>query len=138
MTNNGRRGRSGLHEGEGFADPRYDLRFLDPSHRESSYWARFRFRVMTRAADELKRRREMVEFSLLDMVQSWARVVVPAAAAAAAVGALLLSQGQSGIAQLSAGPEETLTQELEDRTLPDFMAVEEEEEGAFLLAGGTY
>lgn len=137
MTNNGRRGRSGLHEGEG-PDPAYDLGILDPGRRDSSYWARFRFRVMTRAADELRRRREMAEFTVLGVVQSWARVLVPAAAVAAAVGAVLLSQGRRAALTMASGPEEILTQELEDWTLPDFMALEEEEEGVFLLAGETY
>ena len=138
MTNHGRRGRSGLHEGEGRSDPGYDLGILDPGRRDSSYWARFRFRVMTRAADELRRRREMAAFTVLDVVQSWARVMVPAAAVAAALGAVLLSQNRRTALTVPAGPEEILTQELEDWTLPDFMALEEEEEGVFLLTGETY
>ncbi len=137
MTNNGRRGRSGLHEGEGCSGPGYDLGILDPGHGDSGYWARFRFRVMTRAADELRRRRGMAEFTVLDVVQSWARVVVPAAAVAAAVAAVLLSQGRRTALTVSAGPEEILTQELEDWTLPDFMAMEEEK-GVFLLTGEIY
>ncbi len=138
MTNNGRRGRSGLHEGEGCSGPGYDLGILDPGHRDSGYWARFRFRVMTRAVEELTRRREMAEVTLLELAQSWARVLVPAAAVAAAVGTVLLSQGRSSASLVAAGPEEVLTQELEDRTLPDFMALEEEEEGVFLLTGEIY
>ena len=79
----------------------------------------------------------MAEFTVLDVVQSWARVLVPAAAVAAAVGAVLLSQGRRTALTVAAGPEEILTQELEDWTLPDFMALEEEE-GVFLLTGETY
>ena len=138
MTNNDQGGRSGLHEGEGYRDPGYDLGILDPGRLDSGYWSRFRFRVLTRAADELRRRRELAEFTVLDVVQSWARVLVPAAAVAAVVGAVLLTQGRSTRSLVAAGPEEVLTQELEDRTLPDFMALEEEVEGVFLLAGGTY
>jgi hypothetical protein len=80
----------------------------------------------------------MADITVLELAQSWARVLVPAAAVAAAVGALLLSQGRASGPLAVAGPEEVLTQELEDRTLPDFMALKETEDGAFLLAGGTY
>jgi hypothetical protein len=93
---------------------------------------------MTKAADELARRREMATVTVLELAQSWARVLVPAAAVAAAVGAVLLSQGRGPVSLVASGPEEVLTQELEDRTLPDFMALEAAEDGVFLLAGGTY
>ncbi len=138
MTSNGRRSGPGLHEDNGPLGSAYDLGTLDPGRLDSTYWARFRFRVVTKAAAELARRREMADITVLELAQSWARVLVPAAAVAAAVGALLLSQGRASGPLAVAGPEEVLTQELEDRTLPDFMALEEAEDGAFLLAGGTY
>jgi hypothetical protein len=138
MTSNGRRSGPGLHESDGPFESGYDLGVLDPGHLDDTYWARFRVRVVTTATDELARRREMADITLLDVAQSWARVLVPAAAVAAALGALLLSQGRTSGALALSGPEEVLTQELEDRTLPDFMALEEAEHGAFLLAGGTY
>jgi hypothetical protein len=138
MTSNGRRSGPGLHENDGPFESGYDLGVLDPGHLDDTYWARFRFRVVTRATDELVRRREMADVTVLEFAQSWARVLVPAAAVAAAVGALLLSQGRTAAPLAVAGPEEVLTRELEDRTLPDFMALEEAEDGAFLLAGGTY
>jgi hypothetical protein len=80
----------------------------------------------------------MADVTVLELAQSWARVLVPAAAVAAAVGAVLLTQGRETASIAVSGPEEVLTQELEDRTLPDFMALEEPEDGAFLLVGGTY
>ncbi len=138
MTSNGRRSALGLHDDEGSRDPGYDLGYLDPGKRDPGYWARFRVRVMTRAAGELARRRDMADITVLEVAQSWARFLVPAAAVAAAVGAVLLSQGRATGPLAVAGPEEVLTQELEDRTLPDFMALEEADDGAFLLAGGTY
>ena len=138
MTNNGRGSGPGLHGDEGPLESRYDLGVLDPGRTDPGYWARFRSHVMTRAADELARRRVMADITVLELAQSWARVLVPAAAVAAAVGAVMLSQGRVPGSLAIAGPEEVLTQELEDRTLPDFMALEEAEEGAFLLAGGTY
>jgi len=138
MTSNGRRSGLGLHEDEGPLEPGYDLGILDPGRRDLGYWARFRSHVMTKAGDELARRREMATVTVLDLAQSWTRVLVPAAAVAAAVGAVLLSQGRGPVSLVASGPEEVLTQELEDRTLPDFMALEAPEDGAFLLAGGTY
>jgi hypothetical protein len=138
MTSNGRRSGLGLHEDNGPLGSAYDFGTLDPGRLDSTYWARFRFRVVTKAAAELARRREMADITVLELAQSWARVLVPAAAVAAAVGALLLSQGRVSGPLAVAGPEEVLTQELEDRTLPDFMALKETEDGAFLLAGGTY
>lgn len=138
MTSNGRRSGPDLHDDEGPLGSGYDLGTLDPGRLDSTYWPRFRFRVVTRAANELARRREMADITVLALAQSWARVLVPAAAVAAAVGALLLSQGRASGPLTVAGPEEVLTQGLEDRTLPDFMALEEAEDGAFLLAGGTY
>jgi len=138
MTSKGRRSGTGLHEDEGPLDSGCDFGRLDPGRRDPRYWSRFRFRVMARAADELGRRREMADITVLEVAQSWARVLVSAAAVAAAVGAVLISQGRATGALVVAGPEEVLTQELEDRTLPDFMALEEADEGAFLLAGGNY
>ncbi len=138
MTSNGRRSRPGLHEDEESLNSGYDLGILDPGRRDPGYWGRLRFRVMTRAADDLTRRREMADVTVLELAQSWARVLVPAAAVAAAVGAVLLTQGRETASIAVSGPEEVLTQELEDRTLPDFMALEEPEDGAFLLVGGTY
>jgi hypothetical protein len=92
---------------------------------------------MARAANELARRRANAEVTVFDIAQSWSRVLVPAAAAAAVVGAVLLSQGRSAGTSV-VGPEEVLTQELDDPTLPEFMALEEAEDGAFLLAGARY
>ncbi len=138
MTDNG--GAHGPHPqaGAGPSGGGYDLGILDPGRRDSSYWARFRFRVMTQAADELARRRRTTDVTVLELVQSWTRVMVPAAAVAAAITALQLQRGGSPRSLETQGPEEVLTQELEDRTLPDFMALEEAGEGVFLLTGGTY
>ncbi len=138
MTSSGRISGLGGHEDEGRRAHGYDLRVLDPGSQDPGYWARFRFRVMTRAANELARRRQMADVTFLDVAQSWVRFLVPAAALAAAVGAVLLSQGRTDGSLAVAGPEEVLTQELEDRTLPDFMALEGAADGVFLLAGGIY
>jgi len=133
-------GRSDGPDGHGDKDPLYDVRILDPGYRDRGYWARFRASVMTRAANELARRRGMSEVSLLELVQSWARVLLPATAVATVVGAVLLAQSRQADIPAPADPEEVLTEGLEDRTLPDFMALEEADvdEGGFLLAAGSY
>lgn len=138
MTKGGRTDGSRSRVGEGPPDLGYDLGVLDPGRRDPNYWARFRLRVMSRAADELARRRGRAGATVLELVQSWSRVLVPAAAVAAAVTALELSRGGAPGSSDSHGPEEVLTQELEDRTLPDFMALEEAGEDVFLVAGGAY
>ena len=138
MTRNRRRNGPGLQGNDGPFESGYNLGVLDPGHLDDTYWARFRFRVVRRATDELARRREMADVTVLEFAQSWARVLVPAAAVAAAVGALLISQVRTSGALAVAGTEEVLTQELEDRTLPDFMALGKSEDGGFLLAEWTY
>ena len=138
MNNGGRTDPPPSRVREGPPDLGYDLGILDPGRGDSKYWARFRIRVMSRAADELARRRGRAGVTVLELVQSWSRVLVPAAAVAAAVTALELSRGGAPRSSDSHGPEEVLTQELEDRTLPDFMALEEAGEDVFLLAGGAY
>ena len=138
MHNGGRTDPFPSRVGEGSPDLGYDLGLLDPGREDSDYWARFRIRVMSRAADELARRRGRAGVTVLELVRSWSRVLVPAAAVAAAVMALELSRGGAPRSPDSQGPEQVLTQELEDRTLPDFMALEEAGEDVFLLAGGAY
>ena len=138
MSNGGRTDGPPSRVGEGPPDLGYDLGVLDPGREDSNYWARFRIRVMTGAADELARRRGRAGATVLELVQSWSRVLVPAAAVAAAVTALELARGGAPRASDTHGPEEVLTQELEDRTLPDFLALEEAGEDVFLLAGGAY
>jgi len=83
MTSNGRR-----EQGKG--DPsKGDLGFgiLDPQLRSPGYWARLRGNVMERAANELYRRRLLRSVGVADLLQSWARMLVPAAVVAAATAA---------------------------------------------------
>ncbi len=114
MTSNGR--------GEqGRGDPsKRDLEFgiLDPQLRSPGYWARLRGNVMQRAANELYRRRLLRSVGVADLLQSWARMLVPAAVVAAAIGGVLLLRNPSNMA---IDVEEALRMGLEDQTLADVM-----------------
>lgn len=78
-----------------------ELEVLDPGAGDGFYWARFHRTVMERATHELARRREMLSPTLTDALSGWARLVLPAAAAAAAVaGSFLLNPGESQTARV--------------------------------------
>jgi len=72
------------------------LESLDPVRREANYWFRFHGRVMAGAASELARRRTMARETVVEVMASWSRTVVPTAMLAAAVAALLLVRAGSG------------------------------------------
>jgi len=78
-----------------------ELDALDPGAGDGLYWARFHRSVMTRAMEELARRREMVQLTVADALSGWARLVVPAAAVAATIaGALIVQEPGPGVEQL--------------------------------------
>jgi hypothetical protein len=72
--------------------PVTELAVFDPAETDGLYWKRFHRTVMERAGAELARRREAVSLTLSGALTGWARLVVPAAAAAAALAALFLVQ----------------------------------------------
>jgi hypothetical protein len=118
-------------------EPPMDLGSLDPAAADDTYWARFRFRVMTAAADELFRRRLIAETTVVGVMQGWSRALAPIAALAAALAGFLLFQD----ATRSAGPlvlEEALVAELDDQTLPTFLDDGEADDGAFQFASETF
>ncbi len=88
---------------------------LDPSSHDPKYWIRFRSWVMNGAALELARRRMVTQMTVGDVVQSWARALVPTALLAAALAGILL---------WSFGPvppitvEELLVSEIQGETIP--------------------
>lgn len=98
------------------------LRALDPASSDPNYWLRFRGVVMSRAARELSRRRRMVEMTVGDVLTAWARTLVPTAAFAAALAAIVLVRGQAETveqAQLPPmGVEELLVSELPLESVP--------------------
>jgi hypothetical protein len=89
---------------------------------------------MARADVELLRRRLSAEVGFADLLQSWSRPVIRAAAIAAAIAGMLFLRGRP---TPEWGVEEALTVGLEDRTLPQLM---EQSEGAdpFLFVEVTF
>ena len=128
MTSNGRREQAKGDPSKG------DLGFgiLDPQLRSPGYWARLRGNVMERAANELYRRRLLRSVSVADLLQSWARMLVPAAAVAAAIGGFLLLRNPSNVA---IDVEEALWVGLEDQTLADVMAQGDIDDPLLLIEG---
>lgn len=122
--------------GEG-VDPRlYEiLTVLDPSVRDPGYWTRFQETVVRRASAELGRRRALVELSVSELVNSWARAVVPTALIAAAAAGILLAQPGAMTPGEAAAPltiEEALAEGIEGESGPTLLS--EELAGEFVLA----
>ncbi|MDX1492663.1 MAG: hypothetical protein R3253_01215 [Longimicrobiales bacterium] len=69
---------------------------LDPASHDPNYWFRFHGRVMAGAGSELARRRMMANLTVVDVLASWSRTLVPTAMLAAAVAALLLFRTGAG------------------------------------------
>ena len=88
------------------------LGVLDPATGDPNYWFRFRGWVVSGAAAELSRRRRMVEITVVDVLSSWARPLLPTAALAAALaGIVLVRSGETPVDQLVA-VEELLVSEM--------------------------
>ena len=94
------------------------LESLDPATEDPNYWFRFRGWVMTGAARELARRRFVAQLTVGDVMNSWARMVVPTAVLAAAVAGLLLVRAEATTNPLPMGLEELLVSEIPDETVP--------------------
>ncbi len=134
MTSDARKGRFGLHGDDGPEGEGHDLTVLDPGLHDPGYWSRFLSVVMSRATDELSRRRLAAEVGVGDLLESWSLTVIRAALIAAAIAGVLLLRDRPATAL---GVEEALTAGLEDRTLPDLM---EQPEGGdpFMLVEVTF
>jgi hypothetical protein len=66
------------------------LTSLDPAAREPRYWFEFHRGVMLTAGAELARRRRIAAVTVSDVVFSWSRALVPAAAVASLAAFLAL------------------------------------------------
>ncbi|MBM4184701.1 MAG: hypothetical protein FJ207_10905 [Gemmatimonadetes bacterium] len=91
------------------------LSYMDPANDDPNYWLRFRGWVLNGAARELARRRMAARLTVGDVVQSWARAVVPTALLAAAVAGFLMWRG---LAPVPMSLEEMLVSEIEGETIP--------------------
>jgi len=99
------------------------LAVLDPASGDRAYWMRFRGWVMTGAARELARRRLVAELTVGDVVESWARAVLPTALLAATLAGLVLARGQ-GLELPPLSVEELLTSEIEGEPLHILLSAE--------------
>jgi hypothetical protein len=114
-----------IHELDGAADEGRDselevaLSALDPASRDPNYWFRFRWWVMSGAGMELARRRRQLRPTVGDVLESWARALVPTAALVAAFAAMLLvSEEPTGELPAVVVAEELLLSEVEGNTVP--------------------
>jgi len=94
------------------------LELLDPVSREANYWFRFRSWVVESAGPELARRRLTARLTVADVLNSWARTVVPTAVLAAAVAGMLLVRAEALVAPQPIGVEELLLSEIEGLPIP--------------------
>jgi len=112
------------------------LSVLDPARGDPNYWLRFRSWVMGAAARELARRRLLAQLTVGDVMQSWARTVLPTAVATALLAGILLIRGSALTAPLPIGVEELLVSEIEGETIP--MMLEAEEADPFSFASEIF
>lgn len=94
------------------------LSVLDPALGDPNYWFRFRSWVMSGAARDLSRRRMAARLTIGDVLESWARALVPTAALVAALAGLLLLQDDQVEDLPPIGVEEMLVSEIEGGTIP--------------------
>jgi len=107
------------------------LSVLDPARTDPNYWLRFRSWVMAAAQRELSRRRFTAQITVGDVVQSWARALLPTALAAALFAGLLLIRESSLDAPLPMSVEELLVSEIPGETIPMMLEAEEAQAVAF-------
>ncbi len=107
---------------------------LDPEQRDALYWSGFHTRVMALVEAELARRRVVeAPLGVIQIVQGWGRILVPLAAAAALVGALLLD-GRHSPEPALASVEELLLGGLEEEGIAPGLLSDELPDAASLLA----
>lgn len=89
------------------------LALLDPDRTDPGYWHRFQRWAVNSAAPELARRRRAAAVTVSDVMVSWWRALVPAAALAAALAAVTLAeQAPTEVAIATGTVEEFLTEGL--------------------------
>ena len=104
------------------------LKAVDPGSHDPGYWLRFRASVVSGAGRELARRRLMADLTVADVLTGWARAVVPTAALAAALAAIVLMRAGSAGQTEPIGVEELLVSELPSERVPALLAPEAAEE----------
>ena len=105
---------------DGSSDPELEaaLSVFDPASRDPNYWFRFRWWVMSAAAMELARRRRAMRLTVGDVLESWARALLPTAALVAALAAMLLVRSEQAAEWPPVVVDELLLSEVEGNTVP--------------------
>jgi hypothetical protein len=98
------------------------LSVLDPARGDPNYWLRFRSWVMGGASRDLARRRLLARLTVGDVLQSWARALVPTAVLTALAAGVLLARSGAFAAPQPMGVEELLVSEIEGETIPMMVA----------------
>jgi len=119
-------------------DPRLHalLGEVDPGRADATYWLRFHRSTVDGARFELARRRREAELTVVEVVSSWSRALLPVALAAAAAAGIMLARAEVPVAEHHLLVEEVLSMGLGD-PIP---AAHDEEElpGGILLASEIY
>lgn len=112
------------------------LASADPGRGDPTYWMRFHRSALEGARFELARRRREAELTVVGVVSSWSRALIPAALTAAAAAGLLLVLPASGEVEALVPVEEVLSMGLA-HPIP---ASEDEDDapGGLLLASEIY
>ena len=81
-------------------DQKVPMEELDPGRRDPGFWLRFHGRVLADAREELARRRMAGDLSVVDVVFSWRRALVPMALLAATLAGIFLMSHEEPVAPL--------------------------------------
>ncbi|UCC24726.1 MAG: hypothetical protein JSU98_13465 [Gemmatimonadales bacterium] len=108
---------------------------LDPGRDDATYWMRFHRDVVDGSRFELARRRQAAELTVVGVVSSWSRTLVPVALAAAAAAGIMLAQPRLDQVEPPILVEDVLTMGLGDPMPALFV---DDEEGGLLLASEIY
>lgn len=121
-------------------DHRKSLDPLDPGSHDPGFWLRFHGRVMSRAQDELARRRMMGELSVVDILFQWRKPLVPMALLTAAMAGIFVLGNEEPVPAFSpVALEDVLIEDVSGDPIPSVLAREAElQELAFLSSAGGF
>lgn len=113
------------------------LASVDPGRSDATFWMRFHRSVMDGARFELARRRREAELTVVGVVSSWSRALLPATLAAAAAAGIFLARPALPEADHPLSVEEVLSMGLAD-PIPDSPDGDDEVPGGILVASEIY
>lgn len=100
------------------------LYLLDPASQDANYWHKFRWWVVGSAAAELARRKMAARLTIGEVLESWARTLLPTAVVLAALAGFLMLRGEHAVEGPPIAVEELLLSEIEGQAVPlDFAGI---------------